>query len=230
MNLLDALRSRRLMAIVRGTDPGAAAETVLALAEEGVSLVEVSLTTPGALAVISRARAELDPAASVGAGTVITAEDANRAADAGADFVVTPAIVPGLHVAAERGLPLLAGALTPTEIMAATQQGAAAVKLFPASLGGVRYLRALLDPFPTAALVPVGGVDADAAREYLAAGAVAVGVGSPLVGNAASGGSLSDLRVRARRFLAAVRAAGNTAPPEAGTAAGRTAALPRGRQ
>jgi 2-dehydro-3-deoxyphosphogluconate aldolase / (4S)-4-hydroxy-2-oxoglutarate aldolase len=206
MNLLDALRSRRLMAIVRGTDPGAAASTVLTLAQAGVSLIEVSLTTPDALGVISRVRAELGPEASVGAGTVITAEDAGRAADAGADFVVTPAIVPGLAAAAGRGLPVLAGALTPTEVAAATRHGAAAVKLFPASLGGVSYLRALLGPFPEVALVPVGGVDEQAARAYLAAGAVAVGVGSPLVGDAASGGPLDDLRVRARRFLAAVRA------------------------
>jgi 2-dehydro-3-deoxyphosphogluconate aldolase / (4S)-4-hydroxy-2-oxoglutarate aldolase len=200
-----ALRAQRLVAIVRGTDPAAATRTVLTLAGEGVGLVEVSMTTPGALDVISRTRGELGADTSVGAGTVITAEDADRAADAGADFVVTPAIVPGLRRAAERGLPLLAGALTPTEVVAAAQAGAAAVKLFPASLGGPRYLRALLDPFPSAALVPVGGVDADAARDYLAAGAVAVGVGSPLIGDAASGGSVDDLRARARRFLAAVR-------------------------
>ena len=200
-----ALRAQRLLAIVRGTDPAAAARTVLTLAGEGVGLVEVSMTTPGALDVIAHARSELGTETRLGAGTVITAEDADRAADAGADFVVTPAIVPGLRRAAERGLPLLAGALTPTEIVAAAQAGAAAVKLFPASLGGPRYLRALLDPFPSTALVPVGGVDAGAARDYLAAGAVAVGVGSPLIGDAASGGSLDDLRARARRFLAAVR-------------------------
>jgi 2-dehydro-3-deoxyphosphogluconate aldolase / (4S)-4-hydroxy-2-oxoglutarate aldolase len=200
-----ALRAQRLVAIVRGTDPAAATRTVLTLAREGVGLVEVSMTTPAALDVISHARRELGTETSVGAGTVITTEDADRAADAGADFVVTPAIVPALRRAAERGLPLLAGALTPTEVVAAAQAGAAAVKLFPASLGGPRYVRALLDPFPSAALVPVGGVDADAARDYLAAGAVAVGVGSPLIGDAASGGSVDDLRARARRFLAAVR-------------------------
>jgi len=201
-----ALRSQRLVAIVRGTDPAAATRTVLTLAGEGVGLVEVSMTTPAALDVISRARRELGTETSVGAGTVIAAQDADRAADAGADFVVTPAIVPALGRAAERGLPLLAGALTPTEVVAAAAQaGVVAVKLFPASLGGPRYLRALLDPFPSAALVPVGGVDADAACDYLAAGAVAVGVGSPLIGDAASGGSLDDLRARVRRFLAAVR-------------------------
>jgi len=207
MNITEALRHQRLVAIVRGTEPAAATRTVLTLAEEGITLVEVSLNTPGALDVISRARAALGAGAQVGAGTVITADDADRAAGAGAEFVVTPAITQGLHTAVSRGLPVLAGALTPTEVMTATQAGAAAVKLFPASLGGVRYLRALLDPFPEATLVPVGGVDADAARDYLAAGAVAVGIGSPLVGDAASGGPPEELRARARRFLAAVREA-----------------------
>jgi 2-dehydro-3-deoxyphosphogluconate aldolase/(4S)-4-hydroxy-2-oxoglutarate aldolase len=214
VNLLDALRSRRLLAIIRGTDPGAAFRSALTLAEEGVSLIEVSLTTPDAFGVISRACAELGAGVGVGAGTVVTAQDASRAADAGAGFAVTPAIVPGLRVAAERGLPLLCGALSPTEVVTAVQHDAAAVKLFPASLGGPRYLRALRDPFPAVPFVPVGGVDADAAREYFAAGAVAVGVGSPLLGDASSGGSLSDLRVRARRFLAIAAAEDDGPPPE----------------
>lgn len=204
MNLLHELRSRRLLAIVRGADPDAALRCVLALAHEGVSLIEVSLTARDALDVISRARAELGASVDVGAGTVVTAQDARRAGEAGARFVVTPAVVPGARAAAELGLPLLCGALSPTEVAAAAGAGAAAVKLFPASLGGPAYLRALRDPFPAVPLVPVGGVDADTAREFLAAGATAVGVGGPLLGDAASGGSLADLRVRARRFLAAV--------------------------
>jgi 2-dehydro-3-deoxyphosphogluconate aldolase / (4S)-4-hydroxy-2-oxoglutarate aldolase len=204
--LLSALRSQRLLAIIRGTDAAAALQTVTALAEEGVGLIEVSLTTPHALSVISRASRELGTRALVGAGTVITAQDAAGAADAGAAFIVTPAVVPAIGVAAGRGLPVVAGALTPTEVVRATQEGAEAVKLFPASLGSVRYLRALLDPFPGTAFVPVGGVDADAAREYLAAGAIAVGVGSPLIADAASGGPLSGLRERAREFLHAVGA------------------------
>ena len=94
----------------------------------------------------------------------------------------------------------LRAALTPTEVVSAEAAGAAAVKLFPASSGGVRYLRALRDPFPATPFVPVGGVDEDAAREYLAAGAVAIGVGSPLLGDAAAGGPLAGLRERARRY------------------------------
>jgi 2-dehydro-3-deoxyphosphogluconate aldolase/(4S)-4-hydroxy-2-oxoglutarate aldolase len=215
MSLLDTLCSSRMMAIIRGPEPGAALRSVLALAGEGVSLIEVSLTTPDALGVISRARAELDAGVTLGAGTVVTAEDAIRAHDAGASFLVTPAIVPGLRTATELGLPLLCGALSPTEVVAALGQGAVAVKLFPASIGGARYLRALRDPFPSVPFVPVGGVDADAAHEYLAAGAAAVGVGSPLLGDAASGGSLSDLRARARRFLAVTRPADDSPRTEA---------------
>jgi 2-dehydro-3-deoxyphosphogluconate aldolase / (4S)-4-hydroxy-2-oxoglutarate aldolase len=201
MGFLDELRAARLIAIVRGTDPGAALASTLALAEEGVTFIEVSMTTTSALDVIGRARAALGPAAWLGAGTVLSGLDTEGAAAAGASFIVTPALGPGVDAAAARGLPVVAGALTPTEVVGAMAAGASAVKLFPASPGGVRYLRALRDPFPATPFVPVGGVDENAAREYLAAGAAAVGVGSPLLGDAASGGSLEGLRERARRYL-----------------------------
>jgi 2-dehydro-3-deoxyphosphogluconate aldolase/(4S)-4-hydroxy-2-oxoglutarate aldolase len=196
----ERLADQRLLAIVRGTDADAALRTVLTLAEEGVDLVEVSLVTADATEVIRRARMALGEDAGLGAGTVVTAEDADRAADAGASYLVTPALGEGLAAGRRLGLPVLAGALTPTEILTAMDAGADAVKLFPASLGGVPYLRALRDPFPHLLFVPVGGVDAAAAAGYLRAGAVAVGVGSPLVGDAASGGSIDELRARIRRF------------------------------
>jgi 2-dehydro-3-deoxyphosphogluconate aldolase/(4S)-4-hydroxy-2-oxoglutarate aldolase len=194
----------RTLAIVRGTDRDAALRTVLVLAEQGLTAAEVSLTTPGALWVIEQARRELGPDAGLGAGTVITSDDALRAADAGAGFLVTPGLGDGLRKAAATGLPMLIGALTPSEVIAADEYGAAAVKLFPASLGGPRYLKALRDPFPATPFVPVGGVDRDAALEYLAAGAVAVGVGSPLIGDAANGGDLSALRRRAAGWRTAI--------------------------
>lgn len=201
MGFLEELRAARLIAIVRGADPATALASTLALAEEGMTFIEVSLTTTGALDVIGRARAALGPSAWLGAGTVLSAADAEAAAAAGASFIVTPALGPGVDAAAARGLPVVAGALTPTEVVSAEAAGAAAVKLFPASSGGVKYLRALRDPFPATPFVPVGGVDEDAAREYLAAGAVAVGVGSPLLGDAAAGGPLAGLRKRALRYL-----------------------------
>ncbi|MEI5100387.1 bifunctional 4-hydroxy-2-oxoglutarate aldolase/2-dehydro-3-deoxy-phosphogluconate aldolase [Streptomyces sp. PmtG] len=204
-DFLTVLRARRLVAIVRGTDAEASFRTVMALVESGVPLVEVSLSGADALGVLRRARAELGPDAWLGAGTVLTAADARAAADAGANLIVTPGLGPGVDAAARLGLPVLAGVLTPTDVIAATASGAAAVtalKIFPAAaVGGPAYLKALRGPFPDVPFVPVGGVDAAAAREYLAAGALAVGVGSPLTGDAADGGDLGALRGRAARFV-----------------------------
>jgi len=142
----------------------------------------------------------------IGAGTVLTRDDVARAADAGAQFMVSPAVTESVAESASRGIAVLAGALTPTEAVTAMAMGATAVKLFPASFGGPGYLRALRDPLPLVPFVPVGGVDAALAAEYLTAGAVAVGVGSPLVGDSARGGDLDALCTRARSFLAVAQA------------------------
>ncbi|NYI03723.1 bifunctional 4-hydroxy-2-oxoglutarate aldolase/2-dehydro-3-deoxy-phosphogluconate aldolase [Allostreptomyces psammosilenae] len=206
MDLADfphRLSHRRLAAIVRGRSAHAALHTVLTLVEEGVDLIEVSLNTDDACGVIAKAVRSVGQDAFIGAGTVVTRHDLLRAQDAGATWVVTPVVGEGVTAAVEQGLPVLAGALTPTEAATAMAAGATAVKLFPASIGGPAYLRALKDPFPDLPLVPVGGVDAQAIPEYFAAGALAVGVGSPLVGDAAHGGDLDGLRLRARRFRAA---------------------------
>ena len=164
------LRARRLAAIVRGRDADAALRTVLALAEVGISLIEVSLTTADAVNVIHRACAEVGEDTWVGAGTALLRDDVLRARDAGARWIVTPGLGEGVRTAVEENLPVLAGALTPTEVIAATALGADAVKLFPASLGGPRYLRALRDPFPDTPFVPVGGVGTDEVDAYLCGG------------------------------------------------------------
>jgi 2-dehydro-3-deoxyphosphogluconate aldolase / (4S)-4-hydroxy-2-oxoglutarate aldolase len=210
MTPVEAIHATRLIAIVRGTDRDSALRTVLTLAEEGIEVIEVSLTTHDAPEVIRRARDTLGPAAPLGAGTVITTEDAALAYRAGANFVVTPALGPAIAAAQEHGLPVICGALTPSEVAEAMRQGAQAVKLFPASLGGVGYLRALRDPFPQTPFIPVGGIDTNGAREFLAAGAVAVGIGSPLVGDAASDGSVHALRQRARHFRSVIKAVART--------------------
>ncbi|MGW2055691.1 bifunctional 4-hydroxy-2-oxoglutarate aldolase/2-dehydro-3-deoxy-phosphogluconate aldolase [Streptomyces sp. NPDC001840] len=216
MDLLTALRAHRIVAIVRGDDADGTLRTVLTLAEEHIPLIEVSLSGRDALDVIRRARAELGPAAPLGAGTVLTAQDTRAAHDAGADFIVTPAVCEGITAAKELRLPVLAGVMTPTDIVAARRRGADALKIFPAAqAGGPDYLRALRGPFPREPFVPVGGVDAEAARAYLARGAVAVGVGSPLIGDAADGGDIDGLRARARAFLDAV-AVDATGVPAAG--------------
>jgi len=208
MDLRAALAAHRLVAIIRGTDPEAAVRTVLTLAEEGVELIEVSLTGADALSVIERARKELGPDRPLGAGTVLTADDARAAHRAGANFAVTPALGDGIREAHRLELPVIAGVLTPTEILAARPLGVAGLKIFPAAeAGGPAYLKALRGPFPDEVFVPVGGVDELAAREYLHAGATAVGVGSPLIGDAADGGSLTALRARTRAFLTVVEEA-----------------------
>ncbi|MET8981844.1 bifunctional 4-hydroxy-2-oxoglutarate aldolase/2-dehydro-3-deoxy-phosphogluconate aldolase [Streptomyces sp. NPDC004539] len=203
-DFLTRLAGDRLAAIVRGRSADAALRTVLTLVEEGVGLVEVSLNTADAYDVIARAVRSAGGGALIGAGTVVTREQLLRARDAGASWIVTPVVGDGVHAAVEQELPVLAGALTPTEAHTAMAAGASAVKLFPASLGGPAYLRAIKDPFPELPVVPVGGVDADSVPAWFAAGALAVGVGSPLVGDAAHGGDLGELRLRVRRFRSVV--------------------------
>ena len=203
LDLPAVLASARVLAIIRGSDTAAAAAAGTALLATGVRIVEVALTTPGALHAIETIRANAPDGTLVGAGTVLTAADVADVAAAGAQFVVTPAVVESISAAAGRGLPVAAGALTPTEAHTALQLGASVVKLFPASLGGPAYLKALRDPFPRIPFVAVGGVGLAEMDGYLDAGAIAVGVGGPLVGDAASGGSLDDLRARARAYLAA---------------------------
>ncbi|MCY0935247.1 bifunctional 4-hydroxy-2-oxoglutarate aldolase/2-dehydro-3-deoxy-phosphogluconate aldolase [Streptomyces sp. H34-S4] len=197
-----ALRQERLVAIVRGRDVEASFHTVMTLVEEGVALIEVSLSGAGALEVIGRARKELGDEAWLGAGAVLTAEDAQPAAEAGANLMVTPGLGAGVDESVRQGLPVLAGVITPTEVIAADAAGAAALKLFPGSIGGPAYLRALRVPFPDLPFVPVGGLDSASAAEFLSSGAVAVGVGAPLIGDAADGGDLFALRRRAAEFRA----------------------------
>jgi 2-dehydro-3-deoxyphosphogluconate aldolase/(4S)-4-hydroxy-2-oxoglutarate aldolase len=199
---LARLKQERLLAIVRGDNPEAALAASLTLFASGIRFLEVSLVTTDALAVIAEL-ARLAPSdCLVGAGTVLTSDDVHRSAEAGATFMVTPAVTEAIAESARLGLPVCAGALTPTEVVAARRAGATVVKLFPGSFGGPAYLKALRDPLPDVPFVPVGGIDAGRAEEYFAAGALAVGLGSPLVGDAARGGDLDELRERTRTFLA----------------------------
>jgi 2-dehydro-3-deoxyphosphogluconate aldolase/(4S)-4-hydroxy-2-oxoglutarate aldolase len=200
MDLLAELRTRKLLAIIRADGADTALACVETLVEAGVTALEISLTTPGGVDAIARARSQYDPHILIGAGTVVTAAQADEVAAARAGFVVTPAITRGAHRAVELGVPLLCGALTPTEVVAALDLGATAVKIFPAKLYGPGYFSELRAPLPDAPLIAVGGVDAQSAPKYLAAGALAVGVGSPLLGDAGNGGSLAELAIRASTF------------------------------
>jgi 2-dehydro-3-deoxyphosphogluconate aldolase/(4S)-4-hydroxy-2-oxoglutarate aldolase len=144
------------------------------------------------------------PGLDIGAGTVLSIDAAQRALDAGATFLVMPHTDPELIAwAAGRGVPTLPGAFTPTEVLSAWRAGAAAVKLFPSSVAGPAFVRECLGPFPDIPLVPSGGVTAESAAELIRAGAVAVGVGGWLVGDAAPAG----VTARARQLVQAVAAA-----------------------
>ena len=212
-----------VVAIARATTAehiAAAAETIVA---EGITCIEIALTTPNAVPAIASLVRRLGEHACVGAGTVLTRSQARACVDVGAQFLVAPSLVPdvvGFCVAA--GIACLPGAFTASEIVAAWESGASAVKLFPAALGGPGYLRDLRAPLPLIPLVPTGGVRADDAAEYLDAGAVAVGVGSPLFGDALAGGGLAELAERAARFVTTIRRArkssgnGPLAPPALG--------------
>lgn len=208
--LREVLAAHPVMAIVRGPSAQASLDAGRVLLEEGVRLVEVTLTTPGALETVAALREVAPPSAYVGVGTVLTVEDVAAVAEAGGDFVVTPAVTPAVGEASRRGIPCAAGAFTATEAYAAWSAGADVVKLFPASVGGPGHLKALRDPFPEIAFLAVGGVGISEARAYLTAGAVGVGVGGPLVGDAASGGSLDALRGRAQAFASWAADAGSS--------------------
>jgi 2-dehydro-3-deoxyphosphogluconate aldolase/(4S)-4-hydroxy-2-oxoglutarate aldolase len=198
---LTELRRSRLMAIVRAAEPAPAEAAARVLLEEGVRFVEVALTTPDGLGVIERLRPHVPEGSWLGAGTVLTRDDVARVESVGGQFVVTPAVVESLDEAVCRSLPSVVGALSPTEIVTAHARGASVVKLFPASLGGPAFLKAVRDPLPDVPFLAVGGVGLEEARAFLEVGALGVGVGGPLVGDAASGGDLDALRARARAFL-----------------------------
>ncbi|MGV8848298.1 MAG: bifunctional 4-hydroxy-2-oxoglutarate aldolase/2-dehydro-3-deoxy-phosphogluconate aldolase [Propionibacteriaceae bacterium] len=198
---LERLRAERLVAIVRATEADDAVRVGRALLACGVHLVEVTLTTRDALTAIETLRMDAPDPAMIGAGTVLTKRQAHDAVDAGAQFLVTPAVTEAIEGAE---VPVLAGAYTASEAYAAMAAGATAVKLFPASAGGPAYLKALRDPFPTIPFVPVGGVSLDQVAPYLIAGAIALGVGGPIMGDAVRGGSLDALAMRAKAFLEAI--------------------------
>ena len=197
---------QRILAIVRSDDANGCFQAAMTLIEEGVNLVEVSLSGHGAVDVITRVR-NAAPDALVGAGTVLTREDTQAVYESGALFVVTPGLAPSVAAAGEIGLPILCGALTPTEVIEAMGHGATAVKVFPAFAWGPDYIAALRAPFPDTPLVAVGGVAIDDIGAYLAAGAVAVGLGTPLLGDTAHSGDIEGLRRRARAALSATAAA-----------------------
>lgn len=183
----------------------AAAET---LVRAGISAIEVTLTVPGALASIGRLTKTFGHEALIGAGTVLTADQAEACLDAGAVFLVSPTASLDVIAAARiANVAVYPGAFTPTEILATHRAGASAVKLFPASAVGPRFITDIHGPLPDIAIMPTGGIGIDDVGAWIKAGAAAVGLGGALLGHAGTRGVDDGLAARARRALDNVAAA-----------------------
>ena len=196
--LLAALAPRPLLPVLRAGSADEALDVARRLAAAGLPVVELTATTPGWEQALVALRAER-PDLVVGMGTMTSAEDALRAVDAGAQFLVSPWPVPAVRPVADRaGIAFLEGACTPAELADAASRGP--VKLFPAHLGGPAYLRSVLAVLPHARILPTGGIRLGDVGEWLAAGAVAVGVGSDLT-------AAGDVSQRVQGALQGVRAA-----------------------
>ncbi|WP_067697561.1 bifunctional 4-hydroxy-2-oxoglutarate aldolase/2-dehydro-3-deoxy-phosphogluconate aldolase [Nocardia jejuensis] len=205
MNALETIREDRALTVVRAPeipDPAALAQ---ALAEAGIRALELTFTTPGVLGCL-RAVAESGYGV-IGAGTVLTAEQAAAAIDNGARFLVTPGLREEVAaVAARHDIPVVMGAFTPSEVMRAMDLGAAAVKIFPARALGPGYLKDLRGPFPEVPLIPSGGVNVANAAEFLANGAVAVTAGTDVVAPAdVAAGRWPEIGTRAASFVRSLK-------------------------
>lgn len=203
--LLDA----GAVAVVRLPDAESLDWVADTLRGEGMGALEITLTVPGAIDQIRRLADRIGPDHLIGVGSVLTPEDAEKAIDAGARYVVSPATVePVIRVCKEREVPVMPGCFTPTEALRAHELGADVIKIFPADVVGMPFFKAVLAPMPHLRLMPTGGVTPENAGDWIRAGAVAVGVGSALLNkNAIAQRDAGALAERARTLLASVREA-----------------------
>jgi 2-dehydro-3-deoxyphosphogluconate aldolase/(4S)-4-hydroxy-2-oxoglutarate aldolase len=200
--LRAALTACPVIAIVRAKVARHLTAVLETLAGNGIRAAEVTLTTPGALDAVAAVTQGPRVDAVVGAGTVLTPDDARAAVEAGARYLVTPAVLPDVVAEGARlGIPVLLSDPAPTEILQAWRAGATMVKVFPISaVGGPGYVKDVLAPLSGVPLVPTGGVRPEDVPRYLRAGAVAVGMGPPLLGDAPTDGNMTDLATRVRRL------------------------------
>jgi len=205
--VLASLREIGLVPVLRAASVDKALALAEAIAAGGVTVLEITMTVPGAIAVM-RKLAETRPDILVGAGTVLDAETARMCILEGAQFVVSPALNIGtIEMCHRYSIAVLPGALTPTEIVTAWQAGADVVKVFPASaMGGASYLKSIKAPLPQVELIPTGGVSLATAEDFLKAGAFALGVGADLVDpKAMAEGRPEAVTESARKYLAIVK-------------------------
>ena len=199
-----------IVPVVRAASVDEATRAVEAICAGGIPVVEITMTVPNAVTVIREVAQQYGDKVLIGAGTVTNAEQAELCIRAGAEFLVSPGLAAAvLSVAQSCGKLAIPGALTPTELMNAHEHGARVVKIFPCgNVGGPKYLRSLKAPFPSAQLIPTGGVNAANAAEFVAAGAFALGVGADLVDTKAlRDGNLQKITAAARELVQAVMSA-----------------------
>ncbi|HEY5381202.1 MAG TPA: bifunctional 2-keto-4-hydroxyglutarate aldolase/2-keto-3-deoxy-6-phosphogluconate aldolase [Acidobacteriaceae bacterium] len=205
--IVEKLREIGVVPVLRAESEEQALAIAAAIADGGVTVLEITMTVPGAVRVIARLTKER-PDLLIGAGTVLDAETARVCMLEGAQFVVSPALnLKTIEMCQRYSIPVLPGALTPTEVVTAWQAGADVIKIFPASaLGGAKYLKSLKAPLPQVEMIPTGGVSLATAREFLDAGAFALGVGADLVDTKAmAAGQPEKITANARKYLEIVR-------------------------
>jgi 2-dehydro-3-deoxyphosphogluconate aldolase/(4S)-4-hydroxy-2-oxoglutarate aldolase len=200
---VDLIRDTGVIAIMRAKSSDQLLRAADAIREGGVCVIEVTMTTPGALSIIEQAVARYGEGVLFGVGSVLDTETARAAILAGAQFVVSPTFKPSLvEICRRYSVPVVPGAYTPTEALTAWECGADMVKIFPASFGGPALIKAIKAPLPQVELVPVGGVNVDTAADFARAGAAAVGVGSALINQKLlEAGNFAALTGRAQRLI-----------------------------
>jgi 2-dehydro-3-deoxyphosphogluconate aldolase/(4S)-4-hydroxy-2-oxoglutarate aldolase len=206
--VLAKIREVGLLPVLRAESEDEGLVLAHALAAGGVTVLEITMTVPGAIELIRRVAKDAGDRILVGAGTVLDPETARACMLAGAEFIVSPALnVATIEICRRYGVAVFPGALTPTEIVTAWQAGADAVKVFPCSaVGGAKYLKAIKAPLPQIELIPTGGVSLATGAEFLEAGAMALGVGGDLVDNkAVRAGKPEIVTENARKYLEIVR-------------------------
>ena len=212
-DVIQRIRESGLIPVVRAESPEMATRAVSAIKKGGVGVLEITMTVPGAIDVIAQLSRTFGSEALIGAGTVLNAATARECIDAGAQFIVSPALDEAtIAFCGEAGVAVFPGALTPTEVLRAWNTGADAVKVFPAgAVGGASYLKALKAPLPQIELIPTGGVSLKTGADLIKAGAMALGVGADLVDTTAlREGRDEVITDRAQQFLEIVRAARST--------------------
>ncbi|MFC0470910.1 bifunctional 4-hydroxy-2-oxoglutarate aldolase/2-dehydro-3-deoxy-phosphogluconate aldolase [Halalkalibacter kiskunsagensis] len=210
MTLLKKIEENGLVAIIRGAQPENILDIARALKEGGIKTLEITVETPRVLTLIEQVTAEFGDDLIVGAGTVLDPETARAAIMAGAKFIFSPTVDPETIKMTKRyGVISIPGALTPTEILTAYENGADVIKVFPANAFGPKYLKGVHGPLPHIPLMPTGGVDLTNLEDYIKAGGIAVGLGSSLVNTKQEINevALQELTNKSKQFVEALKQA-----------------------